>query len=341
MCLHRCIVALCVCAVGLTIAPPRAVGGPLDPPAGAVAPTGKTLLEVEPRTAVSAANTPGDDDSLFKITQPGSYYLTGNITGVANKHGIEIASSNVTLDLSGFAVSGVPGGGFFSGITVSGIGLESIAVVNGSVRGWEGEGGLDLLGVFGSTNCRVEGVLASENTRVGILLSSGCTVTNCSATDNGSEGIFVLSGSVVSGCTAIMNGTSGIRVGTGCIVTDCSSRQNNGDGIRCAFECMIRDNVCAGNGNSGSGAGVHAIGGDNRIEGNNCTGADRGVDVDVAGNIIVSNTCANNATNWDIAANNFYGPIVNRVGSLTAAVSGSGSVASTMGSVDPFANFSY
>jgi len=57
--------------------------GDLNPPPGPVASTMKTLSEVEPRIAVNSINTPGDADSLFKITQPGSYYLTGNITGVA------------------------------------------------------------------------------------------------------------------------------------------------------------------------------------------------------------------------------------------------------------------
>ncbi|HZJ13677.1 MAG TPA: hypothetical protein VFD27_01440, partial [Chthoniobacteraceae bacterium] len=73
--------------------------GPLTPP-GAPAPTMKTLDQIEPRTAINSTNTPGDDDSLFKITQPGSYYLPGNITGVATKHGIEITASDVTLDLT-------------------------------------------------------------------------------------------------------------------------------------------------------------------------------------------------------------------------------------------------
>src|SRR6185295_5336210 len=40
-------------------------GGPLDPPAGPVAPTGKTLTEVQPRTAVNAANTPGTPTAVF------------------------------------------------------------------------------------------------------------------------------------------------------------------------------------------------------------------------------------------------------------------------------------
>lgn len=92
------------CAVLLAAA--AAGAGPLDPPAGPVAPTHRTLSEVEPRTAINAANTPGDADALLKITQPGSYYLTGNIAGVAGMHGIEIAARDVTLGLNGFTLSG-------------------------------------------------------------------------------------------------------------------------------------------------------------------------------------------------------------------------------------------
>ena len=57
----------------------------------------------EPRIAINTASTPGDADSVFRITQPGSYYLTGNTSGVAAKHGIEIDASDVTLDLMGRA----------------------------------------------------------------------------------------------------------------------------------------------------------------------------------------------------------------------------------------------
>src|SRR6186713_1252076 len=76
--------------------------GPLTPPLGPPAPTMKTLDQVEPRKPIDATNTPGDADSLFKITQPGSYYLTANVTGVNAKYGIEIAASGVTVDLNGF-----------------------------------------------------------------------------------------------------------------------------------------------------------------------------------------------------------------------------------------------
>src|SRR5262245_38895983 len=82
------------------------VAGPLDPPAGPVAGTYKTLGEFEPRTRLSAATTPGDSDSVYRITAPGSYYLGENMAAPAGKAAIEIASSDVVLDLGGFTLDG-------------------------------------------------------------------------------------------------------------------------------------------------------------------------------------------------------------------------------------------
>src|SRR5262252_4521225 len=89
----------------LVLAASVALAGPLNPPPGPVASSYKTLTEVEPRTAINAANTPGDSGCLFKITQPGSYYLAANVQGVAGKSGIDIASGNVTIDLNGFSLT--------------------------------------------------------------------------------------------------------------------------------------------------------------------------------------------------------------------------------------------
>ncbi len=64
------------------------VAGPLNPPAGPVAPTMKTLTDIEPRTLVSAASTPGDSanpPSVYTISQPGSYYLAANFQVPADK----------------------------------------------------------------------------------------------------------------------------------------------------------------------------------------------------------------------------------------------------------------
>src|SRR5271156_6144744 len=42
----------------------------------------------------------------YKITQPGSYKLSGNLVVPANTDGIDINVSNVTIDLNGFKISG-------------------------------------------------------------------------------------------------------------------------------------------------------------------------------------------------------------------------------------------
>lgn len=163
-----------------------ALAGPLDPPVGPVSSTSKTLSEVEPRIAINAINTPGDADatpSLFKITQPGTYYLTGNIAGVSGKHGIEVAAFGVTLDLNGFSVTGVAGG--LTGVYLVNGGTE---VRNGTVRNW----GVD--GVGGATavqSNRVIDVRAFGNVGVGIYAGNYSEARNCVGSSNGSHGIAI------------------------------------------------------------------------------------------------------------------------------------------------------
>ena len=106
------------------------LAGPLDPPAGPVAPTHKTLTEVEPRTPIGPQTTPGDADSVYRIAQPGSYYLVGNLAGQDGKAGIEIATSGVSIDLNGFDVTGSAGSldGIRSGVP----NLVNIAITGNS-----------------------------------------------------------------------------------------------------------------------------------------------------------------------------------------------------------------
>lgn len=342
----RTLVFFLFCTAAATVS-----AGDLNPPVGPVAPT--------QRIPVNANATPGDADSVFKITTPGSYYLTANITGVDGKHGIEIASGGVTLDLNGFELQGVPFLGF-DGIRNTLVGATNIAIFNGTIRGWGGDG-IDLI-TTAVHNFRIEDIRASNNSAVGINAGVGGTITNCVsfsntsngfasggnsvfskcvANDNNGNGFSAGSGSTVVHCASYFNSGVGIIVSIGGQVTECTAQSNSSDGILCGDNSVIRNNTCTLNGNGApSGAGIRTIATGCRIEGNTCADADTGIDVDAAGNIIIRNTCSGNTNNWTIVANNVVGPIIDRTAPASAAISGN-SAPSSLGSTDPNANFSY
>lgn len=109
--------------------------GPLSPPPGAPAPVMKSLDQVEariPLVAGQAGVSINGTTGAITISQAGSYYLTGNLTlTAAGASGIVITSSNVTLDLNGFALIHTTGNG---GHAVS-INAANVTVRNGTVRG--------------------------------------------------------------------------------------------------------------------------------------------------------------------------------------------------------------
>lgn len=153
------------------------------------------------------------------ITQPGSYQLSGNLNVPdANTTAIEIAASNVTIDLNGFSIRGPvvcsgsscsPSGGG-SGIAIGG-GIPSgccsnITVRNGTVQG------MGAHGIF----LAADAVLL-ENMHVrsnGAAFAAGIDIVGLNATIRnstvdlhcGGTGIFVqvdgflISDNVVSGC---------------------------------------------------------------------------------------------------------------------------------------------
>lgn len=375
--MNRRHLATAVSAVSLFTTAALLNAGPLNPPAGPVAPTYKTVTEVEPRIAVSEANTPGDTNSLFRITQPGSYYLAGNIAGVAGKHGIEIAASGVTLDLNGFIVTG--GTGAVSGISTDGLLRTNISVVNGTVTGWQGNG-VDLAntqqavirgvralsngtgtgghGIRASDYSVIEDCVASGNAGYGFDLFSSCSVVRCEASLNSNNGIDCSNGCLIVNCTATGNQGAGIRADIYCRVTECVVRGNGDAGISvstgslvsgCAASqsssgivagnrCRIVNNNCTANTGGTGGSGIRVIGADSTVESNTCSANTVGIQATAAGNIIIKNTCAGNTTNWNLVAGNAYGPIV--APPAGAAVNGN-TAADASGSTHPNANFSY
>lgn len=341
------------------------VAGPLNPPAGPITSTGKTTQEIfdkvgssEPRIAISAATTPGDANSIYRIALPGSYYLTGNITGVVGKHGIEVAANDVTIDLNGFVLAGVAGMGAFDGITSSVASLRGTHISNGTIRDWGGEG-IDLF-TFSSNDSSVKNVAVRQNASHGIYMDDSCVIQDCNVDLNGGNGIFPDSGAIVERCTSSNNTLHGISIGGGTVrrcrvgsndssgirsanfstIEECESSNNGVDGIIAGNMSVVRGNICSGNGVvSATGAGIHVTGVGNHIEDNRCITADRGILVDAAANTIIKNVCIANTVDWIIAVNNIYGPIVDRRAAATAFVNGF-SAASTMGSTDTNANYS-
>lgn len=259
----------------------------ITPPPGPVGPTFKTLDQAEPRIPLSIANTPGDANSVFRIVEPGSYYLTGTLHGKPGKHGIEIAASDVTIDLMGYSVVGEDLG--LTGITLESA-ADRVTLRNGTVTGWT-ENGVNLSA--GGEGRVIEHIQVSVNGYRGIITGNTALISNCSATSNGGDGIIAGNASVVENANAKLNGGTGIlilqgSVGRGCSayentfggyyieqggalessaalkneragitarngtrITDCVARENIGDGINAGDESIITG--CTSSRNEGDG----------------------------------------------------------------------------------------
>lgn len=270
--------------------------GPLNPP-GAPAPTMRSLDQVEPRTPISSLP--------FTINTPGSYYLTGNLTGTAGQNGIVVTAEDVTIDLNGFRLSG-PGE---NGI----VGTARTTVRNGGVNGWS------QTGVFAAGGALIENVHASNNANRGIAVAGASIVRSCTVLSSGTvaagRGISAGSGTLISNC--VVSGTSGsgaaaIRTDNGCKVIDCLVRDNDATGgfgifvgsgcavIRCevsinvgtaagisiANDGKVLDSVVANNG----GADNHGITANSRVLISGCTSTANGGDgIRVSARCVVSN----------------------------------------------------
>lgn len=241
----------------VTLCPIRsAPAGDIDPPGAPEATPGP-----EPRVAINSVNTPGDDESHFRIAESGSYYLEGNhlFLGTEEKHGILIEASNVTLDLSGFTLDGwnpiaVPHpNSSLSGVMAS-FEMENITVHSGTVRDW-GESGIDL---SNARSTLVEGIGASDNDSYGVRTGVGSVVHGCTASQNGAAGIRMSSTGTVMGCTTIANGGAGISAAGSNTVSGCAARENIGPGITVAGGSTVNGCVALNN-EAGGIVGSRAI----------------------------------------------------------------------------------
>ncbi len=224
-------------------------GGPLDPP-GPVASTQSNII-FQP---ASCANFP------IVLSAPGSYRLGSNITGCAAKDGIQITTSNVTLDLGGFSVIGVPGSR--AGIkNVGANGQQSI--LNGRVQQW-GDNGIDLTG---STTAQIDHLVATNNAHDGVVIDQMSAIMNTTASNNLNVGIRALGiNNRITSCQADSNTIYGIRlVGAGNVVEDCAVGNNGAYGIVAANISRIVRNHVHNNAETGIIAGDTSTVEDNSV----------------------------------------------------------------------------
>ncbi|MEM1423050.1 MAG: right-handed parallel beta-helix repeat-containing protein [Planctomycetota bacterium] len=238
------VLSFCLLVLGGVI-----VAGPLTPPAGPVAETDLVRTEADARIPLTQATAPGDASTVFIIAQPGSYYLTGNVSLSAGEVAIEVDSSDVTIDLNGYAIVGnspLRGGGPQSTGILSGAILENLRIRNGSFRNLDG----DAISLDRAENSVIEdlrifnvrdGVRIGPLAQVRRVMVSGCD-----------DGIEIVGDGVVADCVVRNADTAFESVGDvafmRCVAT---SSQGGFLGDGSFTECLA--DACRSYGFAGSG----------------------------------------------------------------------------------------
>ncbi|MBL8885542.1 MAG: right-handed parallel beta-helix repeat-containing protein [Phycisphaerales bacterium] len=339
-------------AAGIAVMSKIAQGGPLNPPAGPIAPTGKTVQEIYDKIArtdlglaearIPVQSLPGSPTATHVISQSGSYYLTGNILGVAGKNGIEITADDVSLDLCGYSMIG--GGSSLSGVLATSA-TASLRLCDGKLTGW-GQRGVHTQALRAAVLCDLIG---ANNGDDGFFLGNNHVCRNCIAVGNGHFGFVSQENASYFGCAARQNGFGGFDAAFGSCVESCVAENNSFEGIRAAFEsriancefsfngtaginvssnCLVEHNMCTGN-----QTGIRVEGSAVRVDSNNCVGGGTGILATSGGNLFLRNSSRAAPTAFNFASGNAYGPIVN--------VAGVGDIGGVTNANHPWANFIY
>jgi len=197
-----------------------------------------SMFAVDGTTLINQATVIAAGGFPYKITQPGSYKLTGNLTVPANLDGIDVMSDDVTIDLNGFSITG-PLVCQVGAPCTTGAGQEGIrsharntTIRNGHVHGF-------FRGIF-LANGLIEEVHASGNSNAGIdairsvirrnnvsnnfgggIVAQSSVVTENIAADNAGAGFFLSAGGVF-GSNMLISAT-----GTDFQLTNVVSQHNN------------------------------------------------------------------------------------------------------------------
>ena len=230
-----------VCAVScalLGLWQTSASAGPLDPPVGPVAPSYKTLDQVRPGTPI--------DTIPYLITQPGTYFLTGNFSHAGPGSAIIVEAPDVTIDLGGFSLTGPGPDSGINGVETITTGAN-LRLHNGTINSFD-------TGVIGvGRNAQIIGVRVSGN---GYGISAAASlISGCTAVENTHVGITTQlaqytipgygsaassSAAVVEHCSAIANGEAGYVIAEGALLVDSSASINKRFGINTTGACRIQ-----------------------------------------------------------------------------------------------------
>lgn len=290
-----------------------ALAGSLTPPGGPVAPTMKTLQEVEPRTPVQSL--PGSGAAIHVISAPGAYYLTADIMGQSGKHGIVVTvPSGVTIDLRGFALRGVPGA--VDGVSAGG----DLHIENGFIAGWSN--GLSVCDnalvrnirfsgcTTGAVICRGEVLDCVAQQCVNGFSASGGQLSRCSAISCSASGLVGANGAILSHCLANASGGRGISVSNGSLVTDCTVMSGGSWGLEANTNCRVTNTSAHLN----SAGGFLVTGNGSTIDENSSTGGQIGYRVLGLRNLVTRNVSRGNTVGFMVDPNNDYAQVVNNPG---------------------------
>ncbi len=218
--------------------------GSLTPP-GAPAATMRTLDQIYGRTDARIPIT--NSTSAVTISQPGSYYLTTNLT-VSGGDAITIATNGVSLDLNGYTIRSTAASAAGAAVLL-GSRLRNITIANGFI-----ESGVITNGVASIGSGFGYGIHYSNSVPANVVVSR-VSIVGCLY-----DGISLGTGysTVVEGCTLQLIGRDGILASTvkTSSATDCGHVGIGG--------FQVSD--CRGQ-SSGDGSGVSAI------NAQNCYGA--------------------------------------------------------------------
>lgn len=217
----------------------------LTPPSGPVSETGRFGQRIE----LSQQTTPGGELGVFRIDEPGSYVLTGNVIVPAGVFGIVVASSDVVIDLNGYTMSSanneIQTNFAISDNAISKSDFRNITIRNGTIHSV-------LVGIELKNGCLIEDMRV-YNTIGGITVNDS-TVRRCHV-EGENVGIFARR-SRISDCRIKATLDEGIR-GEFLHISNTQIELVKGSrGIECSGSLVVDTSIFGESETTGNNAGI-------------------------------------------------------------------------------------